>query len=194
MGLGPKVNVLGLPDRIEGMAAFEENFKRSLELVESSEEVRAKVNTMQVGNPAPIQAVPDVGTWVAEMVAGANAKAGKWLTNTLASVDGMKAAALTSGKRYNEGVQEAIREDRFTKGVQGIDTGEVRSTLTKVGAGGFSSGVSNREGKITQAIAKLQPKVAALKQTIANMPQDTDAQREQRLLAARKGMIAIGKT
>lgn len=194
MGLGPKVNVLGLPERIEGMSDFEQQFARSLELVESSEEVRAKVNTMQVGNPAPIQAVPDVATWVAEMVAGANAKAGKWLTNTKASVDGMKAAALTSGKRFADGVQEAIREDRFTKGVAKIDTAEVRSTLDKVGASGFSSGISNREAKITRAITTLQPKVAALKQTIANMPQDTDAQREDRLKAARKGMIAIGKT
>jgi len=194
MGLGATVNVLGLPERIEGMGAFEVQFARALELVESSEEVRSKVNTMQVGNPAPIQAVPDVATWVDEMVAGANAKAAKWLANTVASVDGMKAAALTSGKRYADGVQEAIRDDRFTKGVQQIDTGEVRATLQNVGAGGFSSGVSNRKGKITQAIAKLQPKVAALKQTINNMPQDTDGQREQRLLAARKGMIAIGKT
>ena len=42
-------------------------------------------------------------------------------------------------------------------------------------------------------MADLAPRLGAVSQAVQAMPQDTDAQREQRLLAARKAMIAIGK-
>lgn len=194
MAIKEKVNVLGLPERIEGMGAFEAEFTRALALVESDPAVRERVNIMATGNPVNVQAVPDANTWANEMIAGATAKADKWVRNAANAVDAMKANALTAGKRYEDGVRAAITDKSYDKGVQGIDTGEVRQTIQNVGASGYSGGITARSGKILAAITKLQPKVASLKQTIAAMPQDTDAQREDRLKAARKGMIAIGKT
>jgi hypothetical protein len=189
-----KMNVLGLPERIEGMGAFEAEFARALNLVVSDPEVAAKANLMATGNPVNVLAVPTVDKWTDKMLKNAQAAAGDWVENASAAVDAMKANALVSGGRYATGVQAAITEKRYDKGVQSIDTNEVRTTIANVGASGYSNGITARAGKIRAAIANLQPKVAALKQTIANMPQDTDAQRESRLLAARKGMIAIGKT
>ena len=189
-----KVNPLGLPARIEGIAAFEENLARALHLVETDEDVRSKVNLMAVGNPVSVMAVPDANTWANEMIAGAQAKADKWVKNASDAADTMKAEALTAGARYATGVQAAIANKSYDKGVQSIDTSQVRQTIQAVGAAGYSSGITARAGKILAAITKLQPKVAALKQTINAMPKDTDAQREARLIAARKGMIAIGKT
>jgi hypothetical protein len=193
MAIKERLNVLGLPPVVDGLGAFEAEFARALDLVATNPEVRERVNLMATGNPANVMAVPDASTWANEMIAGAQAKAGKWATNAAASVDAMKANALTAGKRYETGVQAAIVAKSYDKGVQGIDTNEVRTTIQNVGAAGYSSGITARTAKIMAAIANLQPKVAALKQTINAMPQDTDAQREQRMLAARRGMIAIGK-
>lgn len=194
MAIKEKLNVLGLPPVVDGLNAFEREFARSLALVESDPEIRAKVNLMATGNPTNVLAVPDASTWSNEMIAGATAKASKWATNAAAGVDAMKANAMTAGGRYATGVQAAIASKSYDKGVGAIDVNEVRTTIQNVGAAGYSNGISARSGKILAAISKLQPKVAALKQTINAMPKDTDAQREARLLAARKGMIAIGKT
>lgn len=193
MAIGERVNVLGLPERIEGVDEFEREFARALHKVITDPAVRERVNIMATGNPVSVTAVSDPATWAAEMIQGAQAKAAKWATNAANAVEAMKANALTAGKRYADGVTAALQEKRYDKGVQGIDTGEVRQTIQNVGPTGYSAGITAREAKIRAAISQLQPKVAALKQTISNMPQDTDAQREQRLLAARKGMIAIGK-
>jgi outer membrane murein-binding lipoprotein Lpp len=187
-------NPLGLPAVIEGVDAFEREFKRSLGLLEGNEELQKRVNILAVGNPVSVQAVPDASTWVDEMIAGATAKADKWATNAANAVDTMKAESLTSGARYAAGVTAAVQNKSYDKGVQGIDTASVRATIQAVGASGYSSGISNRKQKILTAITRLQPKVAALKATINNMPKETDAQREERLKAARRGMIAIGKT
>ena len=194
MAIKEKVNVLGLPERVEGVAGFESEFARVLGLIESDPEVRARANLMAVGNPVNVTAVPDATTWANEMIAGAQAKADKWVRNASNAVDSMKAEAMTAGTRYATGVQAAVSNKSYDKGVASIDTSEVRQTIQNVGASGYSSGIVARTGKIMAAISKLQPKVAGLKQTINAMPKDTDTQREARLLAARKGMIAIGKT
>ena len=57
----------------------------------------------------------------------------------------------------------------------------------------FTQGVSSRSSKITAAIATLQPKVAALKARLDGLPVDTDAQREAKMLEAKRGMQAIGR-
>jgi hypothetical protein len=189
-----KANPLGLPESINSLAEFEEQLARGLQLVESNPEVRAKVNIMATGNPVNVTAVIDANKWATKMIQGATARAQDWVDNTSAAADAMKANAMTAGTRYATGVQAAVANKSYDKGVAKIDTAEVRQTIANVGAAGYSNGITARQGKITNAIAALQPKVAALKQTINAMPQDTEAQREARMLAARRGMIAIGKT
>ena len=46
MAIKEKVNVLGLPERVEGVAGFESEFARVLGLIESDPEVRARANLM----------------------------------------------------------------------------------------------------------------------------------------------------
>lgn len=115
-------------------------------------------------------------------------------------VDGMKnpkrnpvEAAVRAEGKWASRVQEAITNKNYGKGVRKQDYAEAVAIATGDGGSAFTAGVSKREAKIRRVHADLMPRLGALSAAIQNMPQDTDAQREQRLLAARKGAIAIGK-
>ncbi|OGO08512.1 MAG: hypothetical protein A2Y61_04015 [Chloroflexi bacterium RBG_13_60_13] len=53
--------------------------------------------------------------------------------------------------------------------------------------------MTKREAKIIRVHQKLMPILGAVSQAIQNMPQDTEAQREQRLLATLRAMRNVGK-
>ena len=74
-----------------------------------------------------------------------------------------------------------------------VDEDLMYATIRKRGAAAFRSGIEDRRAKVLARAKELQPLVAALKKEIEAMPDVTDGDRENRLLAARRGMIAIGK-
>lgn len=73
-----------------------------------------------------------------------------------------------------------------------VDVDAMYNTIENVGGGGYTGGIEARKAKIIGKIEKLRPQVLALAETIDKMPQDTDAQREARMIAARRGMIQVG--
>ena len=66
-------------------------------------------------------------------------------------------------------------------------------TIEAIGQTAYEQGITAREGKIKTKIQRLQPLVAALAATLDRMPQDTDAQREAKMIAAKRGMQEIGR-
>src|SRR5437870_5386481 len=85
----------------------------------------------------------------------------------------MKAA---EGKWANN-TQKAITEKRWGKRVGQLSDDSIKQAALAAGGGRFTSGVTSRADKITAAIQKLQPKVAAISSQVNAMPQDTEAQR-----------------
>lgn len=143
---------------------------------------------IHINNPGP-----DPAKTAAKLVSRAQASTGDY-------VDGMRnpkrnpvEAAIRAKGKWGSRVQEAIVNDNYAKGVRKQDYTEAVAIATGDGGSAYSAGVSKRVAKIQRVHADLMPRLGALSQAIQNMPQDTDAQREQRLLAARKGAIAIGK-
>ena len=57
----------------------------------------------------------------------------------------------------------------------------------------FTEGVAARESKIKRVFGELQPLFQSVSDAIQTMPDKTDADREKRLLTARKLMIEVGK-
>lgn len=106
--------------------------------------------------------------------------------------DPVQSATRAAGKWANR-TQEAIANKSYEKGVRNQNYGEAVQTATSDGGAAYTAGVSKRQAKIARVMADLAPRLGAVSQAVQAMPQDTDAQREQRLLAARKAMIAIGK-
>ena len=115
-------------------------------------------------------------------------------------VDGMNnpkrdpvAAAVRAAGKWENRIQEAIRNKSFEKGVRAQDYPEGVRIATADGGSAFVSGVTKRQSKIQKVYQDLAPRLGAVSQAVQAMPQDTEAQREQRLLAARRMMINIGK-
>lgn len=101
--------------------------------------------------------------------------------------------AVRAEGKYEDRVRAAIANKSYGKGVRKQDYSEAVRIATEDGGAAYSAGVSKRVTKIQRVHADLMPRLGALSQAIQQMPQDTDAQRVARLLAARAGTIAIGK-
>jgi hypothetical protein len=106
--------------------------------------------------------------------------------------DPVQAAVRAAGKWGNK-VQEAVQGGYYEKGVRSQNYAEAVETAVADGGAAFVAGVAKRERKIARVFQDLAPRMGALSQAIQQMPQDNAGQREQRLLAALRGMIAIGK-
>lgn len=90
-------------------------------------------------------------------------------------------------------LQRAIAENAYEKGLDQVDHDEMYEIIREGGAEAFANGVARRSKKIHRKIAQLREHVLALATEIDKMPQDTEAQRDARVLAAVRGMRAIGK-
>ena len=107
--------------------------------------------------------------------------------------DPVQAAVRAKGK-YADRVQEAIRNNSYERGVRNQNYAEAVQIATSDGGSAYTAGVAKRAAKIQRVHADLMPRLGAVSQAIQAMPQDTEGQREARLLAARRAMIAVGKS
>ena len=141
----------------------------------------------------PVQSVPDAASWAEKMlrrVAGAGPDWEKGVQNPSSSpVAGMKKAKT----RWKNQMQAAIAGDFWGKAVDRLTDDEIVAGALAVGGGAFTNGIAARAQKVRDAIARLQPKVQALKAKLDAMPVDTDAQREAKMIEAKRGMEAIGR-
>jgi hypothetical protein len=121
------------------------------------------------------------------------AAASDWVSGVQNAKANFRDAAIAAGGKWASRVQEAVQQDKFRKGMAQVDVAEAIQTATSDGGSAYTAGVQKRLPKVQRAFGRLAPMLGAVSQTIRNMPQDTDAQREQRLLAARRAMIEVGK-
>jgi len=146
------------------------------------------------GNPitlGPLVIAPE--EWADKQVARASSAASEWEKNVQRPRrDPLKAAIAAAPKRA-EKLRLSLEQKKWEKAMAQVDEDLMYETIRKRGASAFRSGVEDRKAKVTARAKELQPMVAALKATIDAMPDVTDADREKRLLAARRGMIEIGK-
>jgi len=193
MAVPKKSNPLELPEEIRGLKSFEAEFTKALGKLRDNPDLAAEVAQAQVGNPINVEIVPSVDRWAGNQLAGSAAAGDKWLRGVQnPSASPLEAAKRAAGK-YKQRMTESLTEDRWLKSLNRITEEDIVSVATRIGAAGYTQGIAAREDKIRRAIAELQPKAAALKRTLDQMPQDTDAQREAKMIAAKRGMQAIGK-
>jgi hypothetical protein len=127
------------------------------------------------------------------MVANAQAQGEHWLAKTLQPrKEPLKEAAKANAK-YKAAVTKAVAEDRFAKGIAGADEGAMYETIKAGGSAAFTQGIAKRQAKITKAFTTLRPKLLAHVQALDAMPTDTEAQRDQKVLANVQGMRKLRK-
>jgi len=178
---------------VKGLAAFSATLDKAFELAEKHPELLPG-HGPEEGNPITLAPrIPEAGDMADKMVANASSAGNRWLENTLRPrkdpIAGMKKAK----DKYKTRMQESLTEDRWAKGVDQIDEAEMYAIISSGGAGAFTSGIERRKGKITRRLEKMRPLLLALANTLDAMQTNTDQQREQKMVAARRGMIEIGK-
>jgi len=177
-----------------GLNDFEKQFAKNLDRLETDPDYAKDLVAEHVGNPitlGPLVIAPE--EWAEKQVKRAAAAASEWEKNVLRPRrDPLKAAIAAAPKRA-EKVRESLDKKKWEKAMAKVDEDMMYAVIRKRGATAFRSGVEDRKEKVLARAKELQPMVAALKATIQAMPDVTDADREKRMLAGRRGMIAIGE-
>ncbi len=143
---------------------------------------------VRISNPGP-----DASTMLERYQQGVAGAAGRWVQGMQNPRRDPKQAALRAAGKWGQRTQEAIQAGSYAKGIQAYDVGEAVAVATADGGAAYTAGAQKRSAKVGRVFQRLAPLLAGVSQAIQNMPQDTDAQREQRLLQARKMMINVGK-
>lgn len=176
------------------LGSFDANLAAALDRVEKDPDFVREITSERQGNPitlGPPVISPD--EWADKQQKNATAAAETWHKNVQRPRrEPIKAALAASEKRANK-VREALEQKKWDKALEAVDEDVMYEVIRQTGAEGYRRGVQARAAKVKAKVTKLQPMVTALKLEIEKMPDATDADREARLLAGRKGMIAIGK-
>jgi len=173
---------------------FDTLFSQVLETVDRGLGISDEADLTLPDNPVTVGArVKSADEWSDKMVTNAQAAGPAWLRGVLNPRKNPIEAAIAANGKRKQRLAEAERDERWLHSMQRVDVDEMYHTIEEIGESAYTAGIGARKGKIHNKIAKLQPLVEALAKTIDNMPQDTDQQREARMLAARRGMIEIGK-
>lgn len=97
-----------------------------------------------------------------------------------------------SGKKWVNGVQNAISKNLWDKAVAKLTDAEIFAAAAAAGGSKWAAGISTRADKIRRAFEVLQPKLEAHLSKIDSMPTDTPEQREAKMIANLRGMREIG--
>jgi len=171
-----------------------QKFYGTIERLSTDEEYAKEVFIGKKGNPITLgPAVLTPEEWTEKQVKNASAAADEWLKRVKRPRKEPIKAALEKKEKYKNKMEESLKEERWAKAMEQVDEKVMYEVIDKVGASGYRNGVENKKAKVAAKVKKLQPLVVAVKETIDEMPDATDADREKRLLAARKLMIEVGK-
>ena len=177
-----------------GLSDFVKQLNANLNRAATDPDYLKEVTEERQGNPitlGPLVISPE--EWAAKQVERASRAASEWEKNVQRPRrDPIKAAIAAAPKRA-EKLRESLDQKKWEKAMAAVDEDLMYSVIRKRGAAAFRSGIEDRKEKVLARAKELQPMVAALKATIDAMPDVTDADREKRLLAARRGMIEIGR-
>jgi len=175
------------------LSNFEALFGEILDRVNGATGANAPADLTLPDNPVtPGTRVPEASAWATKMITNATRSGDAWLKGTLSPRKNPVQAAIAADKKRKDKLEEAERQGKWKASMERVDVDAMYDTIEKVGAGGYTAGIEARSSKITSKIEKLRPQVLALAETIDKMPEDTDAQREAKMVAARRGMIQIG--
>jgi len=183
-----------MPDILEMARKGLEGLKEDLEKVRKNPEAAKELSKERPGNPITLgPLVPSATDWVKDMTEAAKAKAAKWLKKSTHPSEDPKKEALKAAKKYENNMREALEEKRWDDGIKAYDEDVRIKSIEACGESGFRTGIDRKAHKAQAKIEKLQPLVVTLKEKIAKMPVDTKDQRGAKMLAARDGMLDVGK-
>jgi hypothetical protein len=144
------------------------------------------------GNPVT-KKVPSADKMATKLINRVQVAAEDWLNGIKSPSRDPIEAALAAKDKFVDRLTTAIKEGRWEGGLKKTSHAEIVKVAEKLGSRVFTEGVTAREDKIKKVFAELQPLFQSVSDAIQSMPDKTDADREKRLLTARKLMIEVGK-
>jgi len=144
------------------------------------------------GNPVT-KKVPSGEKMATKLVNRVSVAAEDWVAGIKSPSRDPIEAALAAKDKFVDRLNTAIKEGRWEGGLKKTSHAEIVKVVDKLGSKVFTDGVSAREDKIKRVFGELQPLFQSVSDTIQAMPDKTDADREKRLLTARKLMLEVGK-
>lgn len=148
------------------------------------------------GNPISLgRRIPTPEEMTKLQIKGVKDNADKWLERTTHPKKNFKEEALkaTSVDRYEDSMRKVLDEGRWQGGMANVNESEAMAIIEKVGASGYSSAVAAREAKILRVHKELDSDRLALAAVIDDMKVATDGDREEKMIANKRGLQAIGK-
>lgn len=132
-------------------------------------------------------------------ILNAQAVAQKWVTRTSAAsqdyAQGVAqtdkdptALAIAAGQRYIQAVQASFQSGKWANGLRKAGKAGWQAAVAAKGATNFATGVQAAESKVAEAFGPLLAYEQNLLNTVSAMPNVTDTDRENRMLAWVRGM------
>lgn len=145
-------------------------------------------------NPVtPGERVISAEDWASKQVSRAQAASGDWLKGVLSPRKNPVQAAIAANGKRKQRLAQAEQEERWLHSMERVDVDAMYHTIETIGQQAYEQGIAARQPKVAGKVARLRPLVAALAATLDKMPQDTDQQREAKMIAAKRGMQEIGR-
>jgi len=144
------------------------------------------------GNPITKKVRPP-DRWVARQVSKAEAAGADWLEGVRSpSRDPIK-AAIDAKDKFMDRLMAALKAGFWEKGLEKVSHSDIVRIVEALGDRVYTEAFAPRRFKIEKVVRELQPLVQSVSDAIQTMPDKTDADREKRLLTARRLMIEVGK-
>jgi hypothetical protein len=138
-----------------------------------------------------VQPVLDPTSWANKMIERIQNAGQAWEQGIQNPRRSPTAAMKAANGKWKDRVTRAVQNDTWNKAISRLSDDQIAAQAKAVGGSALVAGVNARKQKIMDAIARLQPKVTAVVTRVQSMPQDTDQQREARMLENLRGMRAI---
>lgn len=148
------------------------------------------------GNPISLgRRIPTPEEMTRLQIKGAKDNAEKWLQRTTNPKKNFKEEAMKprAAERFNTSMQTVIEENLWQGGMANVNESEALAIVKAVGASGYSKAVKDREAKILRVHKELDSDRLALASVIDELPNTSDDEREEKMIANKRGLQAIGK-
>lgn len=103
------------------------------------------------------------------------------------------AKAAAAKEKYLQGVMNAAQSGKYEQSLNAVTLQEWKDAAVNKGAKNYQTGVTNISPRAAKAMADVQQYAEQVKQTIASMPNNTEADADARMLEAVKLMRAYRK-
>jgi len=141
-----------------------------------------------LGLSAFFMAIPDASTVVAKWQQRSSAAAQDYAAGVQNTDKDPTALAIAAGQRYISRVQESFNNGKWANGLRRAGKSGWQQAVTSKGVQNYTSGINAATDKATQSFTRLLSFESGLQSTVRGMPNNTDADREARMLAWVRGM------